>query len=308
MKFGRVLGAVFSLFIIVLVGCSRPAEEGKIGERLLYPQPSPDTVALSFLPNIVSSDSVEFNAAFSPDGKAFYFSRNNGMKSHIYVTHFADSQWSVPVQASFSDPRYSDADPAFSPDGRLHFISNRPGNPEDTTSDFDIWFLEPGGNTNEPVLHNLTAVNTDSTEYYVSFTQAGNLYFASSRAGGFGAEDIYVSKWQNGSYSLPENLGSKVNSAMSEYDPFVSPGEDFLIFASSNRVDGFGKGDLYASTLNSSKEWEPAFNLGSAFNTPSREFCPYLTSDYRYFFFTSNGEVKWVRSSVLMDRLKSGQK
>ena len=38
-----------------------------------YPQPYPDSVAKVFLQGLVSKDSVDFGAAFSPDGKYFYF-------------------------------------------------------------------------------------------------------------------------------------------------------------------------------------------------------------------------------------------
>ncbi len=262
-----------------------------------YPEPIPDDVPLPFLPGIVCSDSTDFNAAFSPDGKAFYFSRKIGHVSHIYISHFDGTRWQLPELAPFSTAEYADADPAFGPDGRFYFISNRPVTPVDKITDYDIWYLDPPGNWQEP--HNLSVVNTDSAEYYVSFSKSGNLYFASSRAGGFGEEDIYVSKLTHGNYSLPENLGRNVNSGLSEYDPFISSGEDILVFTASNRMDGFGNADLYVSGSNAMHEWVPAVNLGDGINTSSREYCPYITPDGKYLFFTSQGDVKWANVSLL---------
>ena len=68
--------------------------------RISYPQPLPDSVAVPFLPGIVSCDSLDFNAAFSPDGKCFYFSRSSKGKWMIYVTKLSGGLWSKPVLAS----------------------------------------------------------------------------------------------------------------------------------------------------------------------------------------------------------------
>ena len=209
-----------------------------------YPQPVPDSVALDFLPGIVSTDKRDFGAAFSPDGKSFYFSRSEKSKSHIYVSHHDGKNWTLPALVSFNSAAYAEADPAFGLDGKLYFISDRPSQPSDTILDYDIWFVSPRaeGVWSEP--ENMEAVNSDSAEFYISFSQNGNLYFASAREGGFGAEDIYVSQFTNNHYSTPENLGAAVNSEKSEYDPFISVQEDFIIFTSSNREDTFGGGDL----------------------------------------------------------------
>ena len=77
----------------------------------------------------------------------------------------------------------------------------------------------------------------------MSFAKNGNLYFASSRKGGFGEEDIYVSRLVNKQYTKPENLGPAINSKESEYDPCISANEDFIIFTSSGRGDSFGAGE-----------------------------------------------------------------
>jgi Tol biopolymer transport system component len=241
---------------------------------------------------------------FSPDGQSFYFTRAANKITNIYISKYDGRQWTEPVLAPFTEGRYSDADPAFGPDGKLYFISNRPARQPDTLMDYDIWRVSPlaGGRWSEP--ENLKGINTDSAEYYISFTANGNLYFASSRPGGFGEEDIYVSRPAGQQYSQPENLGAAVNTDKSEYDPFISPKEDFLIFTSSNRGDGFGAADLYCSKLKGGKEWLQAANLGKSFNTSTREFCPYLSPDGKYFFFSSERDIKWISAGHLTRQME----
>jgi hypothetical protein len=277
------------MFLFAVVHCSAQS-----GAEILYPQPLPDSAALRFLPGIVSSDSMDFNACFSPDGQSYYFTRSINKQTKVYVTHLDGDRWSSPMIVPFLDSKYSEADPAFSPDGTLYFISDRPLTASDTLRDFNIWFVKrlPGGSWSAP--EDFSVVNTDSSEYYISFSKNGNLYFASSRKGGYGEEDIYVSKLVNGKYTEPVNLGAAVNTAKSEYDPGISPGEDMIVFASSNREDGFGAADLYCARKEGEKNWQKAAHLGSRFNTKAREFCPYFSPDGKYFFYSSERDVKWI--------------
>lgn len=285
--------------IAMFIVCSC-VKERHDGTNIFYPQPAPDSIALDFLPGIVSKESRDFGSTFSPDGKSFYFSRSENKLLRIYVTRYDGKNWTQPEPVSFMDADHSYADPAFSPDGELYFISNLPKTQSDSLMDFDIWFSTlQGDEWSVPI--NLEIVNSDSSEYYVSFSKNANLYFSSAREGGMGQEDIYFSKHIDGIYTTPENLGSSINTDRSEYDPCVSSGEDFIVFTSSGREDSFGAGDLYISKFDErTKEWLPGRNLGKEFNTIARDYCPYLTPDLKYFFYSSNDDVKWTSAQSLM--------
>ena len=49
--------------------------------------------------------------------------------------------------------------------------------------------------------------------------------------------------------------------------------------------------------------WSPARNMGESINTSSSEYCPALSPDERYFFFTSdrsgNDEIYWVSAEIV---------
>ncbi|MDF2189129.1 hypothetical protein [Paraflavitalea sp. CAU 1676] len=272
---------------------------------ITYPSPQPDSVALPFMPGIVCSDSLDFNAAFAPDLQSFYFTRRIG-KWNLLVSHYHDGKWNQPVPAPFADSNYAEADAVFAPDGAVYFISNRPRQAGDSLQNYDIWRRRPlaDGKWSEP--ENVQAVNSDSTEYYISFAGNGNMYFASFRAGGIGEGDIYVSKLVNGAYTTPENLGPAINSPFTEHDPAVSANEEYLVFTGAERKDGFGEADLYGSKRTKGAGWRQAANLGKRVNTPTYEYCSYFSPDRLFFFYSSEYQVKWIKASVLLrdiDRL-----
>jgi hypothetical protein len=243
-----------------------------------------------FLPGIVSTEANEFNSCFSKDNNSFYFSRTIDTKSQIFVTTMENGNWSMPERLPFCNEQFAYADPAISPDGVFYFVSNMPTAATDTTHDYNIWRASfNNGQWKEPV--NVIELNSSQDEYYISFTEAGDVYFSSSRSGGYGEEDLYYSKFGNGSYGPPVNLGSHVNSLHSEYDPFISKNGKVLIFASSGRPDSFGKADLY--WIKKSETWEKPNHFGSTVNTPSRDYCPYIGEDGA-FYFSSDGQVKKI--------------
>jgi len=284
----RIIGSVF---ILLLFACEKKSS-------VTYPLPLPSDQLISFLPGLVDTDSLEFNALFSPDGKSFYFSRNE--IHNIFESKYDGKQWGSPTLTSFSEKEFKECDPAFSPDAKkLFYISTRKRDQNDSIDDFDIWFVEKQGEEwSAP--QNLEIVNSDSSEFYVSFANNGNLYFASNRAGGFGSFDIYVSRFVNNAYTVPVNLGSSVNDDHFEHDPFISNDEHFLIYTSVKRADGYGKGDLYYSLKDKAGNWSVAKNLGPVFNGPEYEFCPYLTNDGKYFFLSRSNDIKWIDAQALL--------
>lgn len=274
------------------------------GKNIPYPKPYPDSLAKVFLQGLVSKDSVDFGAAFSPDGKSFYFSRSENKRSNIFVSQYDGAAWTNPVKLPFNGENYSTADPAFAQDGTLYFISNRPKDQSDTLRDYDIWHVRPlsNGQWREP--EQVKQINSDSNEFYISFSKNGNLYFSSSRKGGYGEEDIYVSRVVERQYTSPENLGKTINTEHSEYDPGMSANEDVIVFASSGRKDALGKADLYYSKNENGKYWREAQNMGVKINTVTREYCPYFSPDGSWFFFSSEGDVKWIDAKFLFMYLK----
>jgi len=149
-------------------------------------------------------------------------------------------------------------------------------------------------------------INTNRNEYYISFTHNGTMYFSSN---GYASDenkrtdyDIYNSKFIDKEFQKPVSLSEAVNTENYEADVFVSPDESYLIFCSI-REDGFGRGDLYISFRNSDDSWTKAINMGKAINTHHYEYCPFVTKDGKYLFYTSNHDIYWV-STKIIDNIK----
>ena len=110
--------------------------------------------------------------------------------------------------------------------------------------------------------------------------------------------DIRYSRYVKGKFQASQKLPTAVNTGHYEADVFVSPDEQYVIFC-SERPDSFGKGDLYISFKSKTGEWQPAKNMGKVINTEAYEFCPFVTSDGKYLFFSRNGDIFWVKADVI---------
>jgi hypothetical protein len=250
--------------------------------------PSPGAIPLVFSPDIVSTYRNERDFAVSPAGNVMYYTivlPANNLSVIVYLA-FDGFFWSEPETGAFSGI-YNDLEPAFSPDGKkLFFVSKRPLSGTTEKKDYDIWFVEPEKGWNNPVNAG-SPVNTDEDEYYPSVALNGNLYFTAKHDDSFGQEDIYFSRFENGTYAVPVNLGEKINTAFYEFNAFIAPDESYLIFSSYGREDDLGGGDLYIAFKNGMNNWTPPKNLGTTINSDKLDYCPFVTHDGKYLFFTS---------------------
>jgi len=248
----------------------------------------PGDSALIFAENLVSDEFNVRDAAFSPDGKEFFYSLKGPSFFSIIQLKRKGDIWQKSEVASFSG-KYSDIEPCFSPDGsKLYFVSNRPLEENGEPKDYDIWYVEKvSGRWSSPKNIGLP-INTEANEFYPSFTTEGTMYFCAKYDNGIGGEDLFYSELINGKFQEPVNLGDSVNSARDEFNSFVSPDEKYIIYTSTGWGAGLGGGDLWISFRKEDNSWSKPKNMGLKVNSPFFEYCPSLTPDGKYLFFTSN--------------------
>lgn len=228
----------------------------------------------------------------STDGNEAFFTVQspNAEISQLATIRKNNNEWLAPELLPFCDS-YMYLEPFLSADGnRLFFASDRPlDNSSTDRKDFDIWYVDRGskdGKWSEPINMG-SPVNSELDEFYPSLSDNNNLYFTIDSPDGYGKDDIYVSKWEDGKYLAPILLNENVNSSGYEFNAFISKNEDFLIYTKYNAEGGHGSGDLYISKKDASGEWQKATNLGIPINTKYMEYCPFYDETNQTLYFTS---------------------
>ncbi|GAB3505926.1 hypothetical protein GCM10027341_38280 [Spirosoma knui] len=97
-----------------------------------------------------------------------------------------------------------------------------------------------------------------------------SLYFVSDVPGGYGGTDIYLSRYQNGQWTKPVNLGETINTKGNELFPFVDDAGN-LYFATDGRK-GLGGLDIFMATMTSPTTAQSVERLDAPINSPQDDF------------------------------------
>lgn len=199
----------------------------------------------------VNSASTDGPWSVSADGLWLYFASNRpggygGNDLWVTTRATTSAPWGSPVNLAAINTSYGDADPSISADGlSLYFRSPRPGG----YGGQDLWVTTRTSLTapwRSPV--NLgSTVNSSSDEYHPSISADGLLlFFASTRPGGFGPDDIYVTTRARVSdpWETPVNLGPQINTPAEDFGPSISADGSTFYFTSSGH-GGHGYYDMW---------------------------------------------------------------
>lgn len=126
------------------------------------------------------------------------------------------------------------------------------------------------------------SISADNTELYFTVCQDNNGYINC---------DVYFSEQDGyGGWTTPKSVGDHINNRDSwESQPSVSANGDMLFFT-SNREGGEGGLDIYYCTREVGGEWSAPMNLGAPVNTKKNEKTPFIHSDSRTLYFSSDGQ------------------
>lgn len=129
-------------------------------------------------------------------------------------------------------------------------------------------------------------VNGYSSGYCYWSSDDNALYFSSNRPGGFGGYDIYISYYEGGQWTFPQNLGPNVNSSGNE---IVSSFQDGTIYFSSDYHNGFGGFDMFKSEMMGFEFGSPV-NMGMPLNSSADDIGIVFDNTGTYGFFQSDRE------------------
>ena len=214
------------------------------------------------LPNTINTKFHESSAAFTPNQKFLFFTRNNYYKRKLKkdsvgvnrlqlfrATRQENGDWADIVPVHFNADAYSVAHPSISADGtKLFFASDMTGSVGQ--SDLFVVGINEDGTLGTP--ENLGQyINTEGQESFPFINEKGDLYFSSNGYPGLGGLDIFVIRNFGSIAKIPttkyeiENVGRPINSPNDDFGYYenLNTKEGFF---TSNRSGGKGDDDVYA--------------------------------------------------------------
>ena len=259
-----------------------------------------DSLRYKIKPIEVNSEASDFGVSFYKDQLVFSSARekhsvikrnykwNNQNYLRMYRAVIKDNG-DVETASLFSKKlgtNYHDGPVCFNAKGDEMFLtrnylskSNRTKANEDGVINIKLYYSKKKGNDwSDPVLLKFN-MEGYSTGHPSLSKDEKDLYFISDRPGGYGGTDIYVSHKKGSAWSLPVNMGDKINTPENEMFPFVT--EDSKLYFASNGHAGLGGLDLFFVDL-TNVESEP-INLGYPLNTSKDDFGLILKNDQGYF-------------------------
>ncbi|MBO7571538.1 MAG: OmpA family protein [Bacteroidales bacterium] len=199
-------------------------------------------------------------ASISIDNKTLFiticeFVSSNYDNCDIYMSTRVGDGWSdlKPLGPNINGLYTWESQPSISADGKtLYFASIREGNigfdPDRPTS--DIYYSTKDEKGNWSKAKNLGAkINTPGNEKSPFIhSDSQTLYFSSDGHLGIGGYDIFFSKFRDGDWTTPINIGYPINTKNNDLG-FVVNTQGTKAYFASNKLNGKGGWDIYAIDL-----------------------------------------------------------
>ena len=242
----------------------------------------------------INSTALEYLPSLTVDGNKMIFNRRINGDEDFYESNKINDVWqNAKPLAGKLNTNFNEGAQNISQDGEW-LIFTGCNYPEGLGScDLYISYKNKNGEWSEA--ENMGRnINTDAWESAPSLSpDKRDLYFSSTRPGGFGGSDIWVShRTENGRWQKPENLGPTINTSGDDGCPFIHADNQTLYF-NSNGHAGYGLSDLFVSRKNEKGEWQTPTNLGYPINTIDDEGSLIVSADGKTAFYASDkGDFK----------------
>lgn len=206
---------------------------------------------------------------------------------------------------------YSEYNPLLSPDGKTLYFSrkNHPENAGGTSDKEDIWYSELGAdgkwtlaknmgsqfNNNQPNFVNTVSATPDGKSVILLL---GNKYLDKGKM----VAGVSISSNIGGTWSDPKPLEIENDYNYNEKANYFLANTRKALLMSVERDDSEGGRDLYVSFEKEDGKWTQPLNLGKSINTVGEESAPFLASDDKTLYFSSNGFSGYGGSDVYMSK------
>jgi outer membrane protein OmpA-like peptidoglycan-associated protein len=203
----------------------------------------------------LNTDGYNFVCSVMPDNNTLMLGNqylpDGGQIEGVSLTHRSRNGWSTPSNIRIDSLRNRSewSEYTLAPDGRVLVMSILRS---DSIGGRDLYVSFLQGDTAWTEPRNLGTVVNSAQQDITPFLAADGrtLYFSSNRDGGYGNNDVYMtrrldSSWLN--WSRPRNLGYPINTPGWDAYYTVPANGEYAYFVSTNK--GFGKSDIFRIVL-----------------------------------------------------------
>jgi outer membrane protein OmpA-like peptidoglycan-associated protein len=238
----------------------------------------------------INSSWLEYFPSLTIDGSKMIFTRRVNNDEDFYESNRVNGAWSKALAVGGKiNTNLNEGAQNISQDGEWLIFTGCNYPEGEGSCDLYIAYKTKTGEWTEP--ENIgRIVNTEFWESSPSLSSdKRSLYFASSRPGGYGGKDIWVSQRSAaGKWGHPVNLGPEVNTSSDEGCPFIHADNSTLYFNSNGHM-GYGLTDLFLSKKQADDSWGVPVNLGYPINTIDDEGSLIVSADGKTSYYASDG-------------------
>ncbi len=184
-----------------------------------------------------SGEHSDLEHAFVPGTNELLFVSNRPLPGedeagdwNVWTTTFASGRWTEPLPVTGVNSDADEYDPSVALDGSIYLTL---GWGDGASSTLDIYRYQRTA-TGYSEAENLGIDVNSGYDEFSAFVAPDESYilFASTRPGGPGGGDLYVSFRRDGEWQPAVLLGDGINSAALDYSPTVTPDGKYLFFTS----------------------------------------------------------------------------
>jgi OOP family OmpA-OmpF porin len=267
-------------------------------------------------PYKVAAVRIEFDGAAVPD----YFSidavaisdSNYPIIADILTMQLLASGILIEALDKNVNSEYDELNPLLSPDGKTLYFSrrNHPQNVGGASDKEDIWYSELDASGQWQLARNMGTKVNNSGPNFVSTIQSttpdgksaimllGNRYMPNGKM----LAGVSISTRVNGEWGTPKALNIADDYNIAEKANYFLADNRQTLLMSVEREDTHGDRDLYVSFIKADSSWSAPLNLGDVVNTAGEESAPFLASDDKTLYFSSNGFSGYGGSDIYVTR------
>ncbi|MDG1476759.1 MAG: OmpA family protein [Vicingaceae bacterium] len=204
--------------------------------------------------------------------------------------------------------KYDELTPIVAADGKTLYVTrdDHPENTGDANDDQDIWISTLDENGEWTPLKNMGfPLNNKGSNFPVSASPdnnslvIGNKYKADGTKDGSGLSITY--KTANG-WGIPKTFEIEDYYNDNKYVSYFLCSDNKTLLTSLERKEGLGEKDLYVSFLTDDNKWSKPKHMGKTLNTFGDETLPFLASDNKTLYFSSEGHLGYGNDDVFVSK------